>query len=179
MPTGGQLTIETANVALTTTGSAPRRSRSTRPLRHARHHRHRHRHGRSHARARVRAVLHDQSQRARAPVSAWRRSTASSIRAAVASRCDTAPGRGTSIRIYLPVTTASPRCRSGHRSRRSPTEGTETLLLVEDNDAVREICRDARFGGAAIRCTRRATPKRRSTGHRRRLAAPTSSSPTS
>jgi signal transduction histidine kinase len=50
----------------------------------------------------------------------------------------TAPGRGTSIRIYLPVTTASP---VPERPQIAPlaTEGTETLLLVEDNDAIREI----------------------------------------
>ena len=50
----------------------------------------------------------------------------------------TAPGRGTSIRIYLPVTTASP---VPERPQITPlaTEGTETLLLVEDNDAIREI----------------------------------------
>jgi CheY-like chemotaxis protein len=50
----------------------------------------------------------------------------------------TAPGRGTSIRIYLPVTTASP---VTERPQVAPlaTEGHETLLLVEDNDAIREI----------------------------------------
>ena len=50
----------------------------------------------------------------------------------------TAPGRGTSIRIYLPVTTASP---VTERPQTAPlaTEGHETLLLVEDNDAIREI----------------------------------------
>ena len=49
-----------------------------------------------------------------------------------------APGHGTSIRIYLPVTHASP---VAERQQVAPlaTEGTETLLLVEDNDAIREI----------------------------------------
>ena len=47
-------------------------------------------------------------------------------------------GHGTSIRIYLPVTHASP---VAERQQVAPlaTEGTETLLLVEDNDAIREI----------------------------------------
>ena len=51
---------------------------------------------------------------------------------------DSAPGRGTSIKIYLPVTDASP---APERVNIAPlaTEGDETLLLVEDNDAIREI----------------------------------------
>jgi CheY-like chemotaxis protein len=51
---------------------------------------------------------------------------------------DTAPAKGTSIRIYLPVTTARPE-RESPQLVPSATEGTETLLLVEDNDAIREI----------------------------------------
>jgi signal transduction histidine kinase len=53
---------------------------------------------------------------------------------------DTAVGRGTSIRIYLPVTSATE-----EPERHEPVApsldngGTETLLLVEDNDAVREL----------------------------------------
>jgi two-component system, cell cycle sensor histidine kinase and response regulator CckA len=55
---------------------------------------------------------------------------------------DSAPGRGTSIRIYLPVTNAAP---VPERPQISPngTEGTETLLLVEDNEAIREISSQA------------------------------------
>jgi two-component system, cell cycle sensor histidine kinase and response regulator CckA len=53
---------------------------------------------------------------------------------------DTAPGRGTSIRIYLPVTSSE---EEPARPEVSPPKlndtGTETLLLVEDNDAVREL----------------------------------------
>jgi two-component system, cell cycle sensor histidine kinase and response regulator CckA len=51
---------------------------------------------------------------------------------------DTAPGRGTSIRIYLPVTTSSPVPERPYVAPNG-TEGTETLLLVEDNDAIRDI----------------------------------------
>jgi signal transduction histidine kinase len=51
---------------------------------------------------------------------------------------DTAPGRGTSIRIYLPVTDEHP---ERHPAQKPVVSGggTETLLLVEDNDAVREL----------------------------------------
>jgi len=55
---------------------------------------------------------------------------------------DTAPDRGTSIRIYLPVTDAPAPIERQHVSP-GATEGTETLLLVEDNDAIREISAQA------------------------------------
>ena len=63
---------------------------------------------------------------------------------------ETAPNRGTSVRIYLPVTTALP-----EQARRQitplATEGTETILLVEDNDAIREIsARALRRRGYAV-----------------------------
>ena len=51
---------------------------------------------------------------------------------------ETAPNRGTSIRIYLPVTTAIPELIHPQVTPLA-TEGTETILLVEDNDAIREI----------------------------------------
>jgi two-component system cell cycle sensor histidine kinase/response regulator CckA len=54
---------------------------------------------------------------------------------------DTAVGRGTSVRIYLPVTTSEEEPER-HEPAAAPSlshEGTETLLLVEDNDAVREL----------------------------------------
>ena len=52
---------------------------------------------------------------------------------------DTGPGRGTSIRIYLPITTAAaeeplPEAHAGLASG-----GSEMILLVEDNEAVREL----------------------------------------
>ena len=53
---------------------------------------------------------------------------------------DTAVGRGTSIRIYLPVTFSQE--EPERPAIAAPTlnhGGTETLLLVEDNDAVREL----------------------------------------
>jgi signal transduction histidine kinase len=55
---------------------------------------------------------------------------------------DTAPERGTAIRIYLPVTDAPTPPERQHAPPRA-TEGTETLLLVEDNDAIREISAQA------------------------------------
>jgi two-component system cell cycle sensor histidine kinase/response regulator CckA len=53
---------------------------------------------------------------------------------------ETAPGRGTAMRVYLPVTSATV-ARMGPPPLETPhaSGGTETLLLVEDNDSVREV----------------------------------------
>jgi signal transduction histidine kinase len=52
---------------------------------------------------------------------------------------DTAPGRGTSVRIYLPVTSSAVEARPAEPPRIAAEGGTETVLLVEDNEAVREL----------------------------------------
>ncbi len=55
---------------------------------------------------------------------------------------DSKPGRGTTFRIYLPrVDSASPAAERSPRAA-APTGGTETILLVEDEDGVRELARD-------------------------------------
>ena len=55
----------------------------------------------------------------------------------------TAPGRGTSVRIYLPGTNATTELRTADPTQVHGGVGTETLLLVEDNDSVREIAAKA------------------------------------
>jgi two-component system, cell cycle sensor histidine kinase and response regulator CckA len=52
---------------------------------------------------------------------------------------DTAPGRGTSVRIYLPVTSAVAEESTADSPATLASGGTETILLVEDNEAVREL----------------------------------------
>jgi two-component system, cell cycle sensor histidine kinase and response regulator CckA len=52
---------------------------------------------------------------------------------------DTAPGRGTTVRIYLPITDAAVDTPKPDMGRAVIARGTETLLLVEDNDAVRDL----------------------------------------
>ena len=52
---------------------------------------------------------------------------------------DTAAGRGTNVRLYLPVTNAVQEPLKPEPAVGRPARGTETLLLVEDNDAVREL----------------------------------------
>jgi two-component system, cell cycle sensor histidine kinase and response regulator CckA len=51
---------------------------------------------------------------------------------------DSEPGRGTTIRIYLPALEDSPDA-TRFASTPSPSAGSETVLLVEDNDAVRLV----------------------------------------
>jgi len=56
---------------------------------------------------------------------------------------ETGQGTGTTVRIYLPVTTAtdSPRVREVVNIRKD--SGTEIILLVEDNDGVRDLAAKA------------------------------------
>jgi signal transduction histidine kinase len=52
---------------------------------------------------------------------------------------DTAEGRGTALRIYLPVTMEESEAAAVAVPQVVDVGGTETLLVVEDNDAVREL----------------------------------------
>jgi CheY-like chemotaxis protein/two-component sensor histidine kinase len=83
---------------------------------------------------------------------------------------DTEPGRGTTFRIYLPrVDEASAPARPKAALAQVP-HGTETILLVEDEEAVRELARDilqangytvldTQHGGEALlTCERHAGP---------------------
>jgi signal transduction histidine kinase len=56
---------------------------------------------------------------------------------------DTAPGRGTAVRIYLPITSSA--SNTTHTETAPPVQGggTEALLLVEDNDSVRQVTAEA------------------------------------
>jgi CheY-like chemotaxis protein len=55
---------------------------------------------------------------------------------------DTTPGQGTTVRIYLPATKAAAERRAEPPPLRRDS-GTETLLLVEDNDSVRDLAAKA------------------------------------
>jgi signal transduction histidine kinase len=52
---------------------------------------------------------------------------------------DSAPGRGTSIRVYVPATKATAENAAPQPPPIRDSAGTETILLVEDNDSVREL----------------------------------------
>lgn len=49
------------------------------------------------------------------------------------------PGKGTTFKIYLPRATEVPAALPGRVEDRKVQEGNETVLVVEDNDAVREV----------------------------------------
>ena len=54
----------------------------------------------------------------------------------------TAPGCGTTMRVYLPRVEAADSEPAAAQEPARPDRGTETLLLVEDEDYVRELLRD-------------------------------------
>jgi two-component system, cell cycle sensor histidine kinase and response regulator CckA len=53
------------------------------------------------------------------------------------------PGRGTSFKIYLPLVNAAIDLLSVGSSANANSRGTETVLLVEDDEQVRELAREA------------------------------------
>ncbi len=56
-------------------------------------------------------------------------------------RCYSEPGIGTSFKIYFPVS-ATERLRESDETREMPASGNETILLVDDDDRVRDMARE-------------------------------------
>ena len=56
---------------------------------------------------------------------------------------DSAPGRGTAVRLYLPATQAAKEAHAPEPLPAATDQGTETLLLVEDNEAIRSLAAKA------------------------------------
>jgi PAS domain S-box-containing protein len=54
-------------------------------------------------------------------------------------RVDSVIGKGTIFDVYLPIADESPRRATAFPPTRHPAQGTETILLVEDEDAIRVV----------------------------------------
>jgi CheY-like chemotaxis protein len=54
----------------------------------------------------------------------------------------TAPGRGSTFRVFLPVTDLAPGQVTVPPSSPSTSEGQQTILIVEDDEAVRSLVRE-------------------------------------
>ena len=138
----------------------PRR-RARRLVRDARGHRHRRRHGRGDAARASSSRSSPPRSWARAPGSASRPSTASSSRAAATSGWTASPAQGRPSRSTCRAPLAARRRASEPPLARPAAAGRETVLLVEDEHAVRALARAHPQRAAATRCSRRAAAPRR------------------
>ena len=142
MPEGGKLTIETANVELDEEYAATPRGREARALRPARGHRHGLRHGRADAGQRIFEPFFTTKEKGKG--TGLGLSTVYGIVKQSGGNIwvYSEPGQGTTFKIYLPrelAATAATAIKPSTVPRRST--GTETILVVEDEEALRKLAK--------------------------------------
>ena len=62
-------------------------------------------------------------------------------------RVDSEPGRGAVFEVYLPCVAELPEALESRASLPARTDGSETILLVDDDDGIRHLLRRALEGG--------------------------------
>jgi signal transduction histidine kinase len=139
MPDGGTLTITTPT-STTPTSPRSRRPPADRHVRAADDARQRSRHDTGNPRTRHRTVLHHQGGVASAPGSDWRRSTASSTSSAAS--CASPPRRRQRHRRHHPPADTTDRRSRSPPIASPPAGGTETILVAEDEDGIRDTSPD-------------------------------------
>ena len=133
------LTIQTENVELDEELRRRARRGRHRPARDALRQRHGHR---AWTTRRSRTSSSRSSPRSRSgsePASASRPSTGSSSRAAGACGSTASPGRGRPSRLYLPRAESPATEESVHDAEAGGGDGTETILLAEDEESLRRL----------------------------------------
>ena len=71
------------------------------------------------------------------------------------------PGRGTTFKIYLPAVVRIVPTATSPSEVKTPIQGTETILLAEDEPALRALTHDARLHGFGSKPGREGAPNRR------------------
>ncbi len=139
MPSGGRLTIETADVDAGRRYAATPSPACAGRVRDARRERHRARHGRGRRASGSSSRSSRPRPRARAPGSAWPPSTASSTRAADTSWSTASRASARRSSCICPCTDEAEDVAEPESIDWRSLRGVETILFVEDEEVVREF----------------------------------------